>query len=138
MIINKQTTLLLAWLIVIIAVAGTLYGSEVIGLPICHLCWYQRICLYPLVIILGIGAFNNDSSCIRYATPLAGLGALFALYQYLEQMIPNFAPINVCGSGSNCSQIHMKLFGFVTLPLLSFIGSLAIILLLFMARGRSE
>ena len=135
---NRQLIFLLTWLIVVVAVAGTTYGGEIMGLPICHLCWYQRICIYPLLIILGIGTFNNDSSCIRYSIPLAIFGALFAFYQYLEQMIPGFSPISVCGSGADCSQIHLKLLGFITFPLLSFLGCVAIVALLSIARHYSD
>ena len=135
--LNQQHIFLFTWLLVLIAIVSTIYASEVMGLPICHLCWYQRICIFPLLIILGIGTFNNDSTCIRYSIPLAVCGAVFAIYQYLEQMFPGFSPVNVCGSGASCSQIHLKLFGFITLPLLSLIGCIVIITLLMIAKRRS-
>lgn len=122
--------LFIAWLISVIAVVSSLYGSEVAGLVVCHLCWYQRICIYPLVVILGIGAFQADFRSAVYALPLSIMGALFALYQYLEQMIPGFAPLSFCSPNVPCSTIHLKWFGFVTYPFLSLLGCLFISMLL--------
>lgn len=130
----RQSLLFVAWLIALLAMLFTLYGSEVMHLPICHLCWYQRICYYPLVIILGIGAYQGDYRAIVYGLPLSILGTLFAAYQTLIQWFPQFEAIGVCGQGPNCSEIHMKLFGFVTYPLLSVLAGLALTGLLLIAR----
>ncbi len=131
----SQYALLFAWLISLVAFLATQYSSEILNMPVCPLCWYQRVCLYPLLIILAIAAYRNDRQIAIYAGPLALLGALFAFYQYLEQMIPGFAPINLCrASGVDCSQIHLKVFGFITYPLLSIIASLVIFTLLLIAK----
>ncbi len=129
----RQLSLFFAWLIALIALIATLYSSEILNMAVCHLCWYQRICIYPLVILLGIGAFRDDRNVVIYALPLAILGACFALYQYLQQMIPGFALIELCGAGPSCSDIHFKLFGFITFPFLSLIASLAIAFLLLLS-----
>ncbi len=126
----KQYNLFFAWLIALIALLATLYSSEILSLPVCHLCWYQRTAMYPLAIILGIAAYRNDNGIKLYAIPLTLIGALFALYQYLEQMIPGFAPIGLCGSGPDCSNIHLQLWGFITFPFLSLIAFLVILFLL--------
>jgi disulfide bond formation protein DsbB len=86
--------------------------------------------LYPLAIILGIACFRSDNRIAIYTLPLSVLGALFAIYQYLEQMIPGFAPIDVCGAGPSCRHIDWILGGFITLPLISAAGFLALTLLL--------
>lgn len=127
-------TLLIAWLIALSALVITLYGSEIVSLPVCHLCWYQRICMYPLAIILGIATWRNDIDIKIYTLPLSILGALFALYQYLEQMIPGFAPIHLCGGDIDCSIIHFQWFGFITYPFLSFIAFILISLCLLMTK----
>lgn len=131
--LKQQLYLLLAWLIALIAMLVTLYMGEMMNLPICHLCWYQRICFYPLVLILGIAAYRNDKNAVLYAIPLASLGFLFAFYQYLQQMIPGFAPIGLCGIGADCSQTHMLLLGFITLPLLSLFAASLMIAALILA-----
>lgn len=130
----ENVCLFAAWLIAIIATISSLYGSEIAGLSVCHLCWYQRICIYPLTIIIGIGAFQGDIRSVVYAVPLSVIGALFAIYQYLEQMIPGFAPISFCTEHVPCSTIHLKWFGFITYPLLSFAGCVIITILLTLAR----
>lgn len=116
---TKQFFLFAAWLIALIATLTTLYASEFAHLPVCTLCWYQRLAIYPLVIILGIGTYQNDERSITYAFPFPIIGFFFAIYQYMEQMIPGFAPIDFCSQGAQCSTIHVKLLGFITLPLLS-------------------
>ncbi len=116
---KQQFFLFAAWLIALIATLTTLYASEFGHLPVCTLCWYQRLAIYPLVIILGMGAYKNDVSSVSYALPFPVLGFFFALYQYLEQMIPGFAPIHFCSQDVSCNVIHLQLFGFITLPLLS-------------------
>ena len=131
----KRTCLLLAWLITLAALIVTLYASEILKFAVCHLCWYQRICIYPLTIILAIAAFRDDFRIWVYALPLTLLGGLFAFYQYLQQMIPGFAPIELCGTGPTCSATHIQWFGFVTYPFLSMVACVAIGVLLVMSRA---
>jgi len=131
---NSSIALLLAWLIALLAFVGTLYSSEVMRMPVCHLCWYQRICMYPLVMIFAIALWRNDVRIRIYTLPLCVIGGLFALYQYLEQMIPGFAPINLCGTGINCSAVHFKWLGFITFPFLSLLSFIVIIFLLSVAK----
>lgn len=130
--IIQQYGLLLAWLIALIALLSTLFAGEIMGWPVCPLCWYQRIALYPLVILLGMAAFKNDHGIIPYALPFPAIGFFFAVYQYLEQMIPGFSPINFCKQGIACSTIHLKLLGFITIPFLSAIACAMIFVLLFL------
>ena len=130
--------LLLAWILAFFAFAFTLYGSQILHYPVCVLCWYQRICLYPLVVILGLAAFNNDNSVVAYVLPLPIIGAVFATYHYLEQSFPsliNFIPL--CSKSVPCSAKHMQLLGFITYPLLSLIACITLATLLFLARRKN-
>lgn len=131
----SRYALFLAWLISLIAMLITLFAGEVLNWPVCVLCWYQRIALYPLVILLGIAAFRDDKHIIPYALPFPISGFLFAAYQYAEQMIPNFAPIKFCTEELPCSTIHIKLLGFVTIPFLSALVCVMIIVLLLLYRN---
>lgn len=126
----KRYGLFFAWLIALFALLSTLFASEILNWPVCPLCWYQRICIYPLVILLGIAAYKNEKMVLPYALPFPAIGFLFAVYQYLEQMIPGFSPINFCKQGVACSTIHLKLLGFITIPLLSAVGCFVIFILL--------
>jgi disulfide bond formation protein DsbB len=128
----QQHSLYFAWLIAAVGMLATLYGSEIMHLPVCNLCWYQRICLYPLVVILGIACYKNTHDIVSYVLPLPILGMFFSGYQYAEQMIPGFGPIPLCGEGIPCGDIHFQLFGFITLPflsLLAFIGLTGLLIL---------
>src|SRR3990167_4327207 len=131
---TKRFALFFAWVISLTALLITLYSSEIRNIPVCHLCWYQRIMLYPLAILLGIAIFRDDLKIYIYALPLSLIGALFAFYQYLLQMFPKFAPISFCSTGPSCSDIHLQIFGFITFPLLSLIAALLISALLLISK----
>ena len=131
---KANTAVLFAWLIALIGMSLSLYASEIAHWEVCKLCWYQRICLYPLVLLLGMSAFKNDTAIVPYALPLPILGALFSLYQYLEQMIPGFSPVSFCTITAPCSVTHFKIWGFITIPLISLGGFLVITALLFYAK----
>ncbi|GJM71062.1 hypothetical protein HMSSN036_32780 [Paenibacillus macerans] len=75
----------LAWLVALVATAGSLYLSEVLHYEPCRLCWFQRIFMYPQVILLGIAAYRNDRSIIPYVLPLSIIGGTISLYHYGEQ-----------------------------------------------------
>jgi len=83
----NQTWILLffAWVLATIATFGSLFLSDVMMFPPCTLCWYQRIFIYPLVIILLLGLLNNDKNVLNYASPFVGFGWLFAVYHNLLQ-----------------------------------------------------
>lgn len=128
----------LAALVALVATTGSLYLSEVAGFVPCALCWYQRIAMYPLVVILGIAAWRNDPGVARYAGPLAGIGALIAIYHIGVQRLPGL-PSGACSLDTPCSVIYVERFGFVTIPVMALAGFLAILtLLLVYARQQPE
>lgn len=131
----KKYGLLFAWLIALISMLGSLFASEMLHMPVCVLCWYQRIALYPLVILLGMAAYREDKSMIIYALPFPVIGFFFSLYQYLEQMIPGFSPISFCTQAIPCDQIHFKIAGFITFPFLSMIACAMIFILLLFGKN---
>lgn len=92
----KKFGLFLPWLIVCIATVGSLFFSEITHKEPCTLCWYQRVVLFPLAIILGIAAFRNAYRIVIYVLPLALIGFSIALYQVI--MIQFFSMSNFCPS----------------------------------------
>lgn len=126
----KDYSLYLAWLIAVIATIGSLYLSEVRHFVPCTFCWYQRILMYPLVIILGIASFRNDKNALPYALPLSILGIGVATYHVLEQNIPNFGAPALCSAGVPCTAKYINWFGFVSIPVLSLIAFVLITALL--------
>ncbi|RBW70243.1 disulfide oxidoreductase [Bacillus taeanensis] len=124
-----------AWLVSVIAVGGSLFFSEIAGFIPCTLCWYQRIFMYPLAIILGIATFYNDKKVIGYALPFPIIGSVISIYHILVQRIPSFT--SPCMTGVPCSGVYINWFGFVTIPVLALIGFFLILFFLFMSRKES-
>jgi disulfide bond formation protein DsbB len=118
---NSWNLLFAAWILVTAAMLGSLFFSEVMDVPVCVLCWYQRIAMYPLVIILAMGLFPLDPRVVRYATPLVAIGWLISLYQLLliVGIIPKQA--QPCVQGVPCSETHISLLGVFNIPSLSLI-----------------
>lgn len=134
----SRYSLYFAWLIALLATFGSLYYSEIRHFPPCTLCWYQRIAAYPLAIILGMAAYKRDKNIIPYATVLACVGLVLAIYHVLEQYIPGFAGINLCGVGADCKNEYVHYLGFVSIPVMSVCGFLAILVLLYIFRKQSD
>jgi disulfide bond formation protein DsbB len=119
----------LAFAVAATATAGSLYLSEVAGFIPCTLCWYQRIAMYPLVILLGIAAWRGDSGIRRYVVPVAAIGAVIAAYHVTVQRLPGL-PSGACSLDVPCSAIYVERFGFVTIPVMALVAFLAILALL--------
>jgi disulfide bond formation protein DsbB len=130
----NRWSLYFAWVGSLFGTLMSLFFSEILYFEPCNLCWYQRICLFPLAIILGIAAYRSDRGIVRYTLPLVIIGALFALYQTAEQIIPGFTPIDLCGAGPRCDEDPLLLFGFISISMLSLMGFIAIGVLLLMAK----
>ncbi len=128
--------LLIAWIFSLIGFVVSLYFGEILQIEPCRLCWYQRIFLIPLVLILGIAAYKDDLKIIPYAFPLAIGGAFFAIYQTLGHWFPVLLNSSVCGRGQECGVPIFILFGFISFPLFSAIGFILIIVLLFLCRKK--
>jgi disulfide bond formation protein DsbB len=127
-----------AWLIAGASTLGALFFSEVMQLPPCALCWYQRTFMFPLVLILPIGLFPFDPKVVRFALPLAVGGWLLAAFHMLLMagVIPE--KLEPCMQGVPCSERVIDWFGFVTIPLLSVTAFSAIIALLVLTRIRGS
>ena len=122
-----------AWVLVTVSTLGSLFFSEVMGVPVCELCWYQRVAMYPLVLILAIGLLPFDPKVLRYSAAFTGLGWLIALFHVLlvAGIIPESA--QPCVQGIPCSETHISLLGFLNIPTLSLLTFTAIGILLFNA-----
>lgn len=109
----------LSWVVSIIATFGSLYFSEIRQYEPCELCWYQRILMYPLTILLGTAYVKKDWKMSFYASILSGIGGCISLYHYSIQKIPAFgSSAGFCGTVS-CTGEYINLFGFVTIPFLA-------------------
>src|SRR3989344_2591817 len=79
----KKNSLYIAWAMALMGTVGSLYFSEIRDFAPCQLCWYQRIVMYPLVLVIGAGIILKDRNVFYYAFPLAAIGTLIGVYQNL-------------------------------------------------------
>jgi disulfide bond formation protein DsbB len=130
--------LFLAWLVALSATLGALFVGEVLGQTPCLLCWYQRIAMFPLALILGIACLRDDGGIRIYAMPAALAGAAIATWHSLVYFDVAPAGIAPCGQGPSCQGADMTLFGSLPLPVLSLGAFAAILLLLSIGRRSPE
>ena len=124
------TLVFIAWLVASVATLAALFLGEVMGYTPCVLCWYQRICMFPLVLVLAAGLFPFDRRVVRYALPLAFAGWLLAAFHWgvAGGLIPE--RVTPCSQGVPCSVEQVVWFGFLTLPMLSVLAFSIIIAML--------
>lgn len=133
-LMNSWFIIFSAWIVATVATLGSLFFSEVMKLPPCSLCWYQRICMYPLVAILLVGLFPLDKSVFRFSFPLVIIGHIIAIYHnllYYKILPESAAP---CAQGISCTTAQIEWLGFITIPLMSLIAFTIILVLLLISR----
>jgi hypothetical protein len=119
----------LAWLVALGATLGSLYFSEIAKYEPCRYCWFQRIAMYPLALLLLVAMLRRDRNIGWYAVPIAAIGALISLrHRYLE-LNPSFGP-GGCSADVPCSAVWFERLGFVTLSVMALFGFVSIIVLL--------
>lgn len=127
--------LVLSFFIALFATAGSLVLSEIVKLPPCELCWYQRVFVYPQVVIFGIAAFKNDFKVRIYSLALSVIGALIALYHISLQLYPAVFP--PCSDEvASCTTKQFVVYDYVTIPVMSLTIFLMLIFLGFAAKRR--
>lgn len=119
----------LAWAVALVATFGSLVYSEVIHFVPCRLCWFQRIAMYPMSIVLLVGAIRRDFQVKYYALPLSLLGLGISIYHYLVQTFPSLEG-GACDPSNPCSAKYVDIFGFVSIPFMAGAGFMVIAVLL--------
>ena len=117
----------LSFLVAAGATAGSLYFSEVANYVPCQLCWYQRIAMYPLSVILLVAAIRRDRAVSFYVVPIAAAGALVSSYHYLLEWKPSLEGGACSAVGPRCADIWFRELGFVTLAFMALAGFITII-----------
>ncbi|MBP1973783.1 disulfide oxidoreductase [Cohnella thailandensis] len=120
--IIRNYGLYMAWVVSLVATGGSLFLSEVMHYVPCDLCWYQRIFMYPQVLLLGRAALKDDRRIAGYVLPLSIIGGLISIYHYAEQKVPGFSGVVPCRSGVPCNKDYLDWFGVITIPLLALIA----------------
>ncbi len=128
----------IAWIQSIIATFISLYYSEIRQYAPCTLCWYQRIFMYPLVIIIAVGILLKDRHLPSYVLPMSILGWSIAFYHVLLQkgILPeSVAP---CVLGASCAIDYTGYFGFITIPIMSLTAFTVIIICMLIYRRMKQ
>jgi disulfide bond formation protein DsbB len=125
----------LAAAVAVVCTLGSLYYSEVAGFPPCTLCWYQRIAMYPLAVILPIAAWRRDPRVAVYVMPVAAIGGVISIYHMLVERFPNLES-GSCDPTNPCSIIWVDTFGYLTIPTMALSGFALILTLLAYAQER--
>ena len=129
--------LTLAFAVAAVSMAGSLYFSEVAHFTPCQLCWYQRICMYPLVPILGLAAWRRDRGIRPYAAVLAGFGVLIASYHVLLERYPTLES-GACDPTNPCTLIWVQRLGYLTIPTMALSGFALVLTLLAVANPTGD
>jgi disulfide bond formation protein DsbB len=104
-----------AWIVATVTTLGSLYYSEHAGFVPCELCWYQRIVMYPLVIVLGVATLRRDRAVWITTLVFVVVGAPLSLYHWLVERVPAFEESSSCSPTVPCSAPWFEKLGFVTL-----------------------
>jgi len=128
--------LIIVFFISLASVVGSLFYSEIAKFPVCTFCWYERIFMYPLVFILGLGILIKDKGFVKYVFLLSWVGFLISLYHYALQIKHIFVIAgSTCSSaGVNCGSTYVMGLGFITIPLMAVVAFGSIIVVLSLRR----
>ena len=119
----------LAWVVALVATVGSLMYSELFHYVPCRLCWFQRIAMYPLAIILLVGAIRREAAVKFYAVPVALIGLVISIYHNVVQFFPSLEG-GSCDPLNPCSARSIEMFGFMDLPFMAGAGFIVIAVLL--------
>jgi disulfide bond formation protein DsbB len=134
------TELWIAWTVALVATLGSLYFSEIADFPPCRLCWFQRIAMYPLAVLLLVAALRRDHrGAALYGLAFPAIGAAVAVYHVYVERNPEAESQACRAGGAPCSVKWIEELGYVTIPVLALTAFLAIgaLLLVALARARS-
>lgn len=131
--------LMLAGIVAVVAVLGSLTYSDILGYEPCKLCWFQRIFMYPQAFILVMAWFKKDYRVVPYAITLSMLGAILSAYHYLLQLgVAPALPCSAVGFSASCSQRFVMQYGYITIPMMALTAFVLILLFLLLQYRRRE
>lgn len=125
-----------AFLMTLGAIIGSLAYSNIFAFPPCEFCWWQRIFMYPQVIVLGIGIWQRDVKIWMTSIVLSAIGFCFSLYHVLMQA-GVVGPSAACAtSGVSCTKIDVMIFGWITIPIMCLILFVGILTFAYLAHRK--
>jgi disulfide bond formation protein DsbB len=132
-----DSTLVLACVVAVVATLGSLYLSEIAHFVPCPLCWYQRIAMYPLAVLLAIAAFRSDFGIRRYVVPLAAIGSALSIYHYQLERFPSQASV-ACSAEVPCTVVWIWRFHYISIPFMALSAFALIVTLLLLGPSERE
>jgi disulfide bond formation protein DsbB len=132
-----DSTLVLACVVAVVATLGSLYLSEIAHFVPCPLCWYQRIAMYPLAVLLAIAAFRSDFGIRRYVVPLAAIGSVLSIYHYQLERFPSQASV-ACSAEVPCTVVWIWRFHYISIPFMALSAFALIVTLLLLGPSERE
>ena len=131
--------ILLGFIIALVATSGSLFYSEIASYTPCELCWYQRILMYPQVLILGMAMWKKDKNIADYSILLSILGGIIATYHYIIQFVETkIVPCSAVGYSVSCSDNFVLDYGYITIPMMALSAFVAIIILMLFLKFNSN
>lgn len=132
-----ENRVVMSFIVALIAMSGSLYYSEIAGLEPCELCWFQRIAMYPLVMLLAIALIKKDEGVAKYSLGLAVPGIIIGIYHYYLQLGGvGFTSCGVVGYSINCADKFVLKFGYITIPLMA-VTAFAMIIVFMLSRKKT-
>jgi hypothetical protein len=125
-ILIAKYSLQLALSVALVSTLGSLYFSEIANYVPCELCWFQRIFMYPQVLLLGIALLKKDKEIFAYTVPLSIIGGLISAYNYYLQLVPSAA---ICSANAPCSVSQFLIFGYINITVMALTGFVLLTLL---------
>ena len=134
-----ENLLIFTWTVALVATLGSLYYSEVKGYIPCLYCWYQRILMYPIVLIAGIALYQKNGRIALTTAAFSLLGGLLSAYHYATQKINIFQEhAGTCGEVP-CTAQYVNYLGFITIPFMALVAfALIFIASVLMAKQTKE
>lgn len=126
----------LMFFVSLIATLGSLYFSEVRDYIPCDMCWYQRIIMYPIVLIMLIGLIKDDTNSRLYARWLSGIGIILALMHYGMQKLSIIGENMPSCNGVSCTVQYINGAGFITIPFLALTAFIIIFIMSFLIKSK--
>ncbi len=123
---KKEHLFFFSWVLSLLATSGSLFFSEVMKFIPCELCWYQRILMYPLVVLLGIAVVRKEYKQSLYGFVFAAIGGCISLYHYLIQKVPALHELGSSCGIIPCNTDYINWFGFITIPFLALVAFIII------------
>ncbi len=111
----------------VVAVCGSLFYSNAVGFPPCYLCWWQRVAIYPTLVLFLVAVRKGGRDVFKYVLPLAVIGLILSIYHSYVQW--GGSPLIPCDATASCSKLYVYAFGYITIPTMSLTIAVAMLLL---------